>query len=407
MRRSEDRILTTHTGSLPRPGRLLALNRELAARGGRTELEYDEVLHEAVADVVGRQSDLGVDVVNDGEYGKAMRQGVDFGAWKSYSFQRLAGITVETLKASDVPAQRSMPGHVVLTSAADRRDRLMFPETYADPVAAQTRAPELANTVQQSVCVGPITYTGRAAVEVDIANLRSVMNTRGIREGFISSLGVASCSRMRNEFYESDEAVLYACADAMREEYLAIVDAGLVLQIDDPAITDNWDMVNPEPTVAEYRAFTMVRVDALNYALRDIPEDRVRFHLCWGSWHGPHTTDIPMRDILPVMLAVRAGGYVFEAGNARHEHEWKVWQDVPLPEGKVIVPGVVSHATNVVEHPDLVAERIIRFATLVGRENVLAGTDCGLGGRVLPEIAWAKLGTLAEGARRASAELWP
>ena len=183
----------------------------------------------------------------------------------------------------------------------------------------------------------------------------------------------------------------------MRDEYKAIVDAGLVLQLDDPAIAENWDQLNPEPTVEDYRKYSMMRVEALNHAIRGLPEDRIRFHLCWGSWHGPHTTDIPMTDIVDVMLAINAQAYSFEAGNVRHEHEWKVWQDAKLPDGKILIPGVVSHATNVIEHPELVADRIVRFANIVGRENVIAATDCGLGGRVHPQIAWAKLETLSAG----------
>ncbi len=199
---------------------------------------------------------------------------------------------------------------------------------------------------------------------------------------------------------------MFACAAAMREEYKAIIDAGLVLQLDDPSIAENWDQINPEPTVEEYRKFTMLRVEALNEAIKGLPQDRIRFHLCWGSWHGPHTTDIAMKDIVDVMLAINAGAYSFEAGNVRHEHEYRVWQDVKLPDGKFILPGVVSHATNVVEHPELVAERIARFAKLVGRERVIASTDCGLGGRVHADIAWAKLEALAQGAALASKELW-
>jgi 5-methyltetrahydropteroyltriglutamate--homocysteine methyltransferase len=192
----------------------------------------------------------------------------------------------------------------------------------------------------------------------------------------------------------------------MHHEYKAIVDAGLILQIDDPSIAESWDQINPEPSVADYQRYTMRNVEALNHALRGLPADRVRFHLCWGSWHGPHTTDIEMRDIVNVMLAINAGGYSFEAANVRHEHEWTVWQDVKLPDGKVIIPGVVSHATNVVEHPELVAQRIVRFAESVGRENVIAATDCGLGGRIHPDIAWAKLEALSAGARLASDSLW-
>ena len=222
----------------------------------------------------------------------------------------------------------------------------------------------------------------------------------------MTSIAPGSASRIGNAYYKTEEEFLFACADAMREEYKAIVDAGLILQLDDPSIAENWDQINPEPTVEAYRKFTMLRVEALNAAIKGLPQDRIRFHLCWGSWHGPHTTDIPMKDIVDVMLAINAGAYSFEAGNVRHEHEWRVWQDVKLPDGRFILPGVVSHATNVVEHPELVAERIVRFANLVGRERVIAATDCGLGGRVHADIAWAKLDALAQGAALASKQLW-
>jgi 5-methyltetrahydropteroyltriglutamate--homocysteine methyltransferase len=222
----------------------------------------------------------------------------------------------------------------------------------------------------------------------------------------MTSIAPGSASRIGNEFYKTEEELIYACADAMREEYKAIVDAGLVLQLDDPAIAENWDMINPAPSFEDYRKFSMVRVEALNHALRGLPKDRIRFHLCWGSWHGPHVTDIPMREIVDVLLAVDCQGYSFEAGNVRHEHEWKVWRDVKLPDDKVLIPGVVSHATNVIEHPELVADRIERFAQAVGRERVIASTDCGLGGRIHPQLAWAKLETLAQGAELATKRLW-
>ena len=222
----------------------------------------------------------------------------------------------------------------------------------------------------------------------------------------MTAVAPGSAARFANRYYKTDEEFIFACADALHEEYKAIVDAGLILQLDDPAIAENWDMINPEPTVADYQKFTMVRVEAINHAIKGLPQDRIRFHLCWGSWHGPHTTDIPMRDIVEVMLAINCQAYSFEAGNVRHEHEWTVWEDVKLPDGKLILPGVVSHATNVVEHPELVAQRIVRFANGVGRERVIASTDCGLGGRVHPMVAWAKLEALAQGAALASRELW-
>ena len=239
-----------------------------------------------------------------------------------------------------------------------------------------------------------------------IARFKAALEAAGVEEGFMTAVAPGSASRIGNSYYKTEEELLYACADAMREEYKAILDAGLVLQLDDPCIAENWDQINPAPTAEEYQKFTMVRVEALNHALRGLPQDRIRFHLCWGSWHGPHVTDIPMRDIVDVMLKINVQAYSFEAGNVRHEHEWKVWRDVKLPDDKLILPGVVSHATNVVEHPELVAERIIRFANLVGRERVIASTDCGLGGRIHPQIAWAKLEALAQGAALATRQLW-
>ena len=248
------------------------------------------------------------------------------------------------------------------------------------------------------------TYQGQEAIKADIAHFKAALKANGVEEGFMTSVAPASAARFKNVYYKTDEEFMFAVGEAMREEYKAIVDAGLILQLDDPAIAENWDMINPEPSVEGYQKFTMVRIEALNHAIRGLPEDRIRFHLCWGSWHGPHTTDIPMRDIVDVMLAVKCQAYSFEAGNVRHEHEWTVWEDVKLPDGKIILPGVVSHATNVVEHPELVAQRILRFTKSVGRERVIAATDCGLGGRVHPMIAWAKLEALAQGAALASRE---
>jgi 5-methyltetrahydropteroyltriglutamate--homocysteine methyltransferase len=222
----------------------------------------------------------------------------------------------------------------------------------------------------------------------------------------MAALSPGSCARLANEYYATDGELLYACADAMREEYKAIIGAGLTVQLDDPSLAESWDQVNPEPALADYKKFIQLRVEATNYALRGLPEDKIRLHVCWGSWHGPHTTDIPFADILDEVLAIQAGAYSFEAANVRHEHEWKIWQDAKLPEGKSIIPGVVSHATNVVEHPELVADRIERFASVVGREAVIASTDCGLGGRVHPQIAAAKLEALGQGAEIASRRLW-
>jgi 5-methyltetrahydropteroyltriglutamate--homocysteine methyltransferase len=404
---SSDRIQTTHAGSLPRTPELIAANeaREFEADGftfTRTP-EFEELEASAVADLVARQKAIGITVPGDGEYGKAMSSAVDYGAWWSYSFQRVAGLSLEGSNIFTAPPVRSTPGDVQLTSFTDRRDRNLFAEAYNDPTGG-VESGSIATPFPSTT--GPLTYVGQEAIANDIANLKRGLEASGLSEGFITALSPGSGSRVINEYYATEEEHIWAWADALREEYTAIIDAGLILQIDDPSIAENWDQINPEPSIEDYRAFTRIRVEALNYALRDLPKEQIRFHLCWGSWHGPHTTDIELKHIVDLMLEINAGAYSFEAANARHEHEWRVWEDVKLPEGKLILPGIVGHATNVVEHPELVAERIGRFAGLVGRENVIASTDCGLGGRIHPQIAVAKLETLARGAELASERLW-
>ena len=396
MKISTDHILTSHAGSLPRPDALIE------AWGANEEQALTQQLTTSVAEVVRRQKELGIDVPGDGEFGKPMAQRVNYGSWWRYSWGRLGGLDPNGPSLYEMEAHRSRTGHVVLTSFGDRRDRTRFAAAYGDPDSGITTGPR----PPAPICIAPIHYTGHEAINADITNFKAALTAAGVEEGFMTAVAPASASRIGNAYYKTEEELLYACADAMREEYKAILDAGLVLQLDDPAIAENWDQINPEPSVEEYQKFTMVRVEALNHAIRGLPQDSIRFHLCWGSWHGPHTTDIAMRDIVEVMLAINAQAYSFEAGNVRHEHEWKVWQDVKLPDGKLILPGVVSHATNVVEHPELVADRILRFANLVGRERVIASTDCGLGGRIHPDIAWAKLDALAQGAALASRELW-
>ena len=404
-----NRILTSHAGSLPRPENLIRLNerRATAADAAATdEHAYQEALRAAVTDVVERQRDTGIDLVNDGEYGHSMGQRYDYGSWWTYVFQRLGGLELAEFDIAQIAQAKARPGEITLASFGQRRDWQRFAEAYGDPSSGAS-LPNRDAMPMAPVCRGPITYTGQQAVQRDIADLKAALTATGIQDGFLNSVAPGSCARFGNEYYANDEEQLQACADAMREEYMAIIDSGLGLQLDDPAIAENWDQINPAPTVEDYQRFTMARVEALNWAIRGLPTERIRFHLCWGSWHGPHTTDLPMADVVELMLAVHAGAYSFEAANARHEHEWKVWRDVKLPDGKVILPGVVSHSTNVVEHPELVADRITRFAEVVGRENVIASTDCGLGGRVHPQIAWAKLDTLAQGAELATAQLWP
>lgn len=403
MKRSDQRIITTHVGSLSRPSELLTLN---AARSSGTAdvTAYDKGLAAAVTEVVMKQHEVGIDIANDGEFGKPMSAAYDYGAWWNYAFERLEGFaSPESIPETE--HKKSSVADLSLTTFARRRDWQQFSEFYHDPTSGLAGSAP-ARRQRRPVCVGPVRYKGHAQTKADIDHLKTALAQAGIEEGFMTSVAPASFARGEDLHYKTEEDFVAAAADAIRDEYKAIIDAGLVLQIDDPSLPDNWDMIYPEPSLEEFKKFSRVRIEALNYALRGLPEDRIRYHICWGSWHGPHTTDIPLADIIDLVLAVRAQAYSVEAANVRHEHEWRVWQETKLPEGKIVVPGVVSHATNVVEHPRLVADRIIRFAKIVGRENVIASTDCGLGGRIHPQIAWAKLAALAEGAKLASHELW-
>ncbi|HLI19685.1 MAG TPA: cobalamin-independent methionine synthase II family protein [Stellaceae bacterium] len=402
MKSSGDRILTSHVGSLPRPDALIAANARREQGQGGDEAAFQKLLAAAVNDVVKRQQSAGIAVPNDGEFGKSMGQAVNYRAWLSYAFARLSGLQIDNPPAA--PPRLSGADDFALVGLERRRDRAQFAAAYADPHAGVSMGPGAAFV--RPVCVGPVKYTGREAIAADIARFKAGLAAAGIDEGFMTSIAPGSVARLGNLHYKTDEEFLFACADAMREEYKAIVDAGIVLQLDDPGIAENWDQIVPAPSVEAYRRFTMRRVEALNHAIAGLPPDRIRFHLCWGSWHGPHTTDLPMRDIVDVMLKIKVGAYSFEAANVRHEHEYAVWREVKLPDDKLMLPGIVSHATNVVEHPELVAERIRRFADIVGKERVIASTDCGLGGRIHPDIAWAKLEALAQGAALASKQLW-
>jgi 5-methyltetrahydropteroyltriglutamate--homocysteine methyltransferase len=406
MKRSTDRIVTTHAGSLSRPADLIAMGRARAAGDSKDDAAYARCLAASVADVVRKQRELGVDIPDDGEFGKPVAGSYDYGAWWDYAFARMSGFSLAGGGAQS-QHKRSGVADLALTSFANRRDWQKFGEFYQDPESSGSLMGSAARRpVSRPACTGPIKYTGHAALQADIENLKKALAATGAEEGFMCAIGPGSFARGEDYFYKTEEEFLFASAEAMRDEYKAIVDAGIVLQIDDPSLPDNWDMINPEPPLREFKKFEQVRIEALNHALRGLPEDRVRYHICWGSWHGPHTTDIPLHDIVDLVLSVNAGAYSVEAGNVRHEHEWRVWQDAKLPDGKLLIPGVVSHATNIVEHPQVVADRIVRYAQVVGRENVIAGTDCGLGGRIHPQIAWAKLQALAEGAKLASKELW-
>jgi 5-methyltetrahydropteroyltriglutamate--homocysteine methyltransferase len=256
---------------------------------------------------------------------------------------------------------------------------------------------------------GPISYIGEAEVQRDIDMAKAGIEAAGgdVSDAFMCVLAPGWLEHwMYNEYYKSDEEYLFAIAAAMHHEYKAIIDAGFILQLDDPGLPDTYDMIVPTPSIEDYRRFAEIRVDAMNHALKGLPEDRIRYHICWGSWHGPHTHDLPLKHVVDLMLKVTAEAYSVEAANPQHEHEWKVWRETKLPAGKILIPGVVSHASNVVEHPELVADRIVQYAGLVGRENVLASTDCGMGGRVHHQIGWAKLEALVQGARMASEQLW-
>jgi 5-methyltetrahydropteroyltriglutamate--homocysteine methyltransferase len=400
---SVNKIRTTHVGSLPRTPELLEANKQRAT-GDIADEQFFEILQTAVNDVVKRQVDLGIDILNEGEYGHITSGAIDYGAWWNYSFSRLGGLTMtdeDRWASQDVV--RSTPGNIKLTSFADRRDRVLFNEAYEDPESGifTGRA-----KVGNPKFTGPITYVGQEEVEADVQLMRSAMDAAGATDGFVAALSPGSAARLKNEHYATDDEVVWACADAMAQEYKAITDAGFTVQLDAPDLAESWDQINPEPSLADYRDWLRTRVDAINHSLKGLPKEQTRLHICWGSWHGPHVTDVPFGDIIEEILRTEVGGFSFEGASPRHAHEWRVWQDHKLPEGSVIYPGVISHNTNAVEHPRLVADRIIQFAEVVGPENVIASTDCGLGGRLHHQIAWAKLESLVEGARIATEELF-
>lgn len=391
------RILTTHVGSLPRPESLLAANAK-AAHMPREE--FTAYLDEAVADVVKRQHDLGIDIVNDGEYGHIMKEVTNYGSWWFYSFGRLGGLDFSDQALHD--GVTTGGGAVELASFNERRDWVKFRDAYTNPESGIHQAKKQEGTMP--TIVDAVTYTGAADAQRDVDLTLRALKANGLeaKDGFIAALSPGSAARINNAYYKTEDEIVYAMADALHEEYKIITDAGLTVQIDDPSLAEGWDQVNPEPPVDDYRRWVEVRIDAINYALRGIDPAQVRLHVCWGSWHGPHTTDIPFIDIVDKVLKVDARGISFEAANVRHAHEWKIWREVALPEDKILIPGMVSHSTNVVEHPELVADRIKQFTDIVGQDRVIASTDCGLGGRIWPSIAWAKLEALAEGARIAS-----
>jgi 5-methyltetrahydropteroyltriglutamate--homocysteine methyltransferase len=397
MPQNTDRILTTHVGSLIRPPKLIEFWRLIEGGKAYDETAFEACLTESVAEVVRQQAEIGIDIISDGEFAKGLN-------WAFYIFKRLSGIAVRPA----TPEELADP----MSSMGGGRDHQAFPEFYAEYNAAFGLAKRLGNRV---IVNGPLHYA-KEQVERDIGNLKAGLAAATKRHpslaGFLPVVAPASAlPGAKLEYYKDEESYFAALADALHQEYQAIVDAGLYVQIDDAFLPYMYERMVPPLSKAAYRRWAEVRIDALNRALAGIPQERSRYHICWGSWNGPHAFDVPLKEIIDLVLKVRVGHYSFEAANPRHAHEWRVWETVKLAPGKVLIPGVISHATNIVEHPELVAERIVRLAKIVGRENVIGGTDCGFAQspfarRVHPSIMWAKLKSLVEGARIATATLW-
>jgi 5-methyltetrahydropteroyltriglutamate--homocysteine methyltransferase len=383
MKRSENRILTTHVGSIVRPQKLRDLAM-VAHESPENQKRFDDVLRESVAEVVMMQAKVGIDIVNDGEFGKS--------SWANYILERTTGFEH---RPDDVRPIQWLG-----------RDLDRFPEVMA------AEFPTMAKGMPTEACIGPIQYGDHSSINRDIRNLKDALKSVAVEDAFLPVVAPASAVfNGINEYYPTEKEYVYAVAEALREEYRAIYEAGVIVQVDDAVLANMYDhFVQQSPE--KYRQWAGLRIEALNHALQGIPEDRVRYHVCFGSWHVPHLADAPLEEIVGFILSVRAGAYSIEAANPRHEHEWRVWEAKKLPPGKILIPGVVTHHTLTVEHPRLVADRIVRFARIVGRENVIAGTDCGFAQaqyieRAATSVMWAKFEALVEGARIASAELWP
>jgi 5-methyltetrahydropteroyltriglutamate--homocysteine methyltransferase len=386
----DQRLMTTHVGSLPRSAGLLALYRDRVPQD-----ELAPALTKGVDEVVRQQREAGIDIVNDGEYGKPASSAVDYGAWASYIYERLSGFEPRPLPAGT---------NLLAAILGDSKDRQDFQEFYR---SAQAERGEQVQPTHFPICVGPIHYTGHTFIQRDIANLKSAVTAHGATRAFMTAV-VGGVTIFPGPHYGSLEAQSVAVAQAMREEYRAILDAGFDLQLDDPLLVNQYEMhhsINGD--LAGFRKWAEAHIELVNEGLTGLPEDRIRYHVCWGSWNGPHSSDLPLASVLDLIVKVRAAQYSVEAANPQHEHEWEDWKRVKLPDGKKVLPGVVTHKTTVLEHPELVAQRLCRYAGIVGRENVIASTDCGMGGRIHPTLAWAKLRVLAEGAERATRRLWP
>ena len=386
MKGSAHRILTTHVGSLARPKDLLDLMKAKVNGEPYNHDAYAERVRSAVAEIVRRQVESGIDVVTDGEQGKP--------GFFAYVQERLSGFEA---KSPERGGARQWATEIAA-----------FPEYYEQYFSRAMLGARIVERIAL-VCTGPVSYRGQEAVRRDIDNLKAALE--GLKPEEVFMPAVAPSGVGINAYYPTDEEYLYAVAEALRTEYQAIVDAGFIVQIDDPWLTDVYGQ-DPSLSLAERRKTAERYIEALNHALRDIPPERIRFHTCYGINEGPRVHDTPLGDIVDLILKVRAGAYSFEAANPRHEHEYHVWEDVKLPEGKVLIPGVITHASNIVEHPELIAERLTRYAGLVGRENVIAGSDCGFSSQatytpeVDPKVMWAKFSSMAEGANLATRALW-
>ena len=387
MRRSTERIITTHVGSLARPTNVMNL---LSAKERQEEYDtkmFESAINDAVSDIVERQVLAGIDIISDGEQSKS--------SFLTYITERLKGYIPSHKQSEDL--------------WSESRETIAFPEFYDSQRKA--RQGLVAKPVKQ-VCNAPVVYDGHTVLQRDIANLKAAAKSNDVQEAFMTAVSPSDIEgQQSNEFYESDEEYLFAIAEAMREEYRTIVDAGLILQIDDPRLLTYY-ISRPDLSITDCRQWAELRVESLNHALKGLPEDRVRFHTCYGINIGPRVHEMNLSDIVDIMLKVNAGAYLFEAGNPRHEHEWQVWENVKVPEGKSLIPGVISHSTPLVEHPELIAQRLIRFAKVCGKENIMAGSDCGFASfaateqEIHPSIVWAKFQNLAQGARLASQKLW-
>jgi 5-methyltetrahydropteroyltriglutamate--homocysteine methyltransferase len=385
MIKSEKRIMVTHAGTLPRPEDVTKL---LYARAAGASVDANVVngkVKDVVADVVRQQADIGIDSINDGEISKAN--------FTFYIRERLSGITTRDVEPGKGPPRLNISG----------RDEIEFPTYFAKGLGTFSDA----NPNRRIFCSGKIDYTGATALKNDIDNFAAAVKKVSVPEAFLPSITPGTIEHwLNNEHYKSQEEFLFAIADALHTEYKAITDAGFLLQLDNPDLPDGWQMY-PEMSVADYRKYAALRVEALNHALRDIPREKIRLHVCWGSAHGPHKHDIGLQHIIDIILSVKASSYSIEASNPAHEHEWRIFENVKFPKDAVLIPGVIGHCTDLIEHPELIAERLVRYAKIVGRENVMAGSDCGVGSRVGDSsICWGKFRAMVEGAQIATKQLW-